>query len=492
MTAPREIFTGEEIPLPSPILNRIPEKINHIHLMGICGTGMASLAGILQNIGYHVTGSDQDVYPPMSHLLESLNIKVMKGYGSDNLNPSPDLVVVGNVITRANPEAMAMVAKNLPYVSFPQAIRNFALKGKKSVVISGTHGKTTTSSLAAWMLNCAGMDPGFMIGGIPANFQVNFRLGTGTFFVIEGDEYDTAFFDKGPKFLHYDPWGCIITSIEYDHADIYRDIDHVCDSFAKLISLIPGDGFLIANFDYARLKKEAVLALCPVHTYGLNGHSTWGADGIVTENGITSLRILRNGRIFTDLSTHLYGLHNISNLISVVALSQCLDVPVRAVKEAAMEFKGVKRRQELIGEAKGVTVLDDFAHHPTAVKETVAAVRGRYPLRRIIAVFEPRSNSSRRNVFQEQYSRSFSGADLVMIPRPSLLEKIPPADRFSSERLVEDLRKKGLSAYYFENTNGLLKTLTGEARSGDVVLFMSNGAFDHLPKRFFEIMAVSN
>ena len=468
----------------SKLLNMIPDDIKHVHLMGICGTGMASLAGILKEMGYLVTGSDQDVYPPMSDLLESIGIRVMKGYKAENLNPVPDLVVVGNVITRTNPEAVELARIASPYVSFPQAIGRFALRGKKSIVISGTHGKTTTSSLSAWLLHCAGKDPGFMIGGIPINFGVNFRLGRGRYFVIEGDEYDTAFFDKGPKFLHYEPWICTVTAIEFDHADIYRDLDHVASSFSRLISIIPEDGLLIANFDNERLAKEAVAARCLVSSYGLKDEGVWSVRKIKTEKGMTSLTIVRGGRDYLEIVTPLYGLHNVSNLLSVVVLGDFLGLSGAVMKEAMRDFRGVKRRQELVADAEGITVLDDFAHHPTAVRETIAAVKSRYPARRLIAVFEPRSNSSRRNVFQANYPDSFEGADLVMIPRPPLLEKIDPEIRFSSERLVEDLRRNGFAAFYYQDTNALLVSLSSMARYGDVVLFMSNGAFDNLPRRF--------
>ncbi len=471
-------------------LNMIPAEIRRVHLMGICGTGMASLAGILKEMGYMVTGSDQDIYPPISDLLDSLGIKVMKGYKAENLDPVPDLAVVGNVITRINPEALELARIGAPYVSFPQAIGRFALKGKKSIVISGTHGKTTTSSLSAWLLYCAGKDPGFMIGGIPINFGVNFKLGKGPHFVIEGDEYDTAFFDKGPKFLHYEPWVCTVTAIEFDHADIYKDLDHVASSFARLISIIPEDGLLIANFDNARLVREAGSAPCPVSTYGLKSYSKWSARNISIQNGMTSLTVIREGRHYLDIETPLYGLHNVSNLLSVIALGDFLGLPGNVMKDAMRDFRGVKRRQELVADANGITVLDDFAHHPTAVRETIAAVTSRYPMKRLVAVFEPRSNSSRSNVFQESYPESFEGADLVMIPRPPLLEKIDPAARFSSERLVQDLRGKGFEAYYYQDTNGLLASLSEMARDGDVVLFMSNGAFDNLPRRLSA--AISN
>ena len=470
----------------SPSLNRFPENPHHIHLMGICGTGMASLAGMLKQKGYQVTGSDQNVYPPMSHFLEELSIPVLMGYSPINLSPKPDLVIVGNVITRINPEALELSRLRLPYLSFPQALKHLAFAGKRSIVISGTHGKTTTSSLAAWVLDVAGLDPGFMIGGIPRNFQANFKLGKGDFFVIEGDEYDTAFFDKGPKFLHYNPWVTVLTSIEFDHADIYRDLAHVIESFRKLINLMPHEGLMIANHDDPIITHEIKAARCPVITYGFSGDALFRTVDVTVQKDLSQVKILKAGKEYLTLSTPLYGRHNISNLLSVVALADFLGIPSSALSDAARTFEGVKRRQEIVGEKKGVLVLDDFAHHPTAVRETIGAVREKYRGRRLIAVFEPRSNSSRRNIFQESYASSFEGADIVMIPEPTMMEKILPEERFSSKRLAKDLEKKGQTAFSFQNTDRLLDAMVSESRPGDVFLIMSNGGFDNIHRRLLE------
>jgi UDP-N-acetylmuramate: L-alanyl-gamma-D-glutamyl-meso-diaminopimelate ligase len=472
----------------SPSLNRVPKNLHHIHLMGICGTGMASLAGMLKQKGFLVRGSDQNIYPPMSHFLESLSIPILEGYMPNNLHPEPDLVIVGNVITKQNPEAVELLSLRLPYLSFPQALKHFTMKDKRSIVISGTHGKTTTSALVAWILEKAGMDPCFMIGGIPQNFQTNFKLGKGPYFVIEGDEYDTAFFDKGPKFLHYNPWITILTSIEFDHADIYRNLDHIIANFRKLIDLVPPEGLLIANGDDSTITAEIKRAKCPVRTYGLSKNGVWRAVDIDVKEDLTRLTILKAGKEHVSLSTPLYGRHNISNLLSAVALADFLEVPAPALSEAVKSFKGVRRRLEITGEKEGILILDDFAHHPTAVKETLEAVREKYGDRRIIAVFEPRSNSSRRNIFQERYASSFDMGDLIMIPEPPLMENIPTAERFSSQRLVKDLKKRGLHAFYSPNTDHLLGALVKEVRPGDVTLFMSNGAFENLPQRLLERM----
>lgn len=456
--------------------------------MGICGTGMASLAGMLKDHGYLITGSDQNIYPPMSFFLKSLNVPVLSRYRPEHLHPKPDLVIVGNVITKENPEAIELSRLKLPYLSFPQALRQFAIKDKRSIVISGTHGKTTTSALVAWILEKAGMDPGFMIGGIPLNFERNFKLGKGPCFVIEGDEYDTAFFDKGPKFLHYNPWVTILTSIEFDHADIYRDLDHVIESFCKLIDIIPPKGLLIANGDDETVRRESKRARCQTETYGFSENNLWRAADVTIEEDFTKIRILKGGRKETVLGTSVYGRHNISNLLAALALGRFLKIPWSILAEAAKTFSGVKRRQEIIGEMGGILVLDDFAHHPTAVRETTKAVREKYRLRRLITVFEPRSNSSRRNIFQDRYALSFDAGDLIMIPEPPLMENIPVEERFSSRQLVSDLSKRGLEASYFENTELLLKALVTEARSGDVILIMSNGGFDNLHQRLLEAL----
>ncbi len=456
--------------------------------MGICGTGMASLAGMLKKSGYHVTGSDQNVYPPMSDFLKELSIPIMTGYSPENLSPRPDLVVVGNVITRMNPEAVALCRLGLPYLSFPQALKEFSFRSKKSIVVSGTHGKTTTSSMATWVLERAGLDPGFMIGGIPKNFSSNFKLGSGDYFVIEGDEYDTAFFDKGPKFLHYDPWVAILTSIEFDHADIYRDLEHVKESFRKLIRLIPSTGRIIANADDPIVSAEIKAAKCTVISYGFSSGASFSAKEISIRDDYSHLVIRKEGSEYLSLRTPIYGRHNISNLLSVVALADFIGIRPEALSDAVETFQGVRRRQEIVGEKRGVLVLDDFAHHPTAVRETIAAVKARYPQRRVIAVFEPRSNSSRRNIFQARYAESFDGADRVMIPEPPMTEKIPPEERFSSQRLVEDLEKRGLSASYFQNTDRLLDAMRNDAREGDVFLIMSNGGFDNIHRRLLELL----
>ncbi len=467
-------------------LNTVPGKLENIHLMGICGTAMASLAGILKNKGYHVTGSDQNVYPPMSIMLEDMGIEIKKGYSGDNLEPRPDLVIVGNVITRINPEAVRLSELKIHYLSLPQALRYFAIEDKKSVVIAGTHGKSTTSAICSWLLEQTGMEPGYMVGGILNNFKSSFKLGKGDYFVIEGDEYDTAFFDKGPKFLHYAPFIAILTSIEFDHADIYRDLDHVISSFRKLVAIMPPEGLIIANSDDPIVMEEAQKAGCRVITYGFNDNAAWRAVDIRDEKDGTFVRIMRDGEEYVSFFSPLYGRHNISNILSTVALSSFIGIPAEKIPAAIGSFKGVKRRQEIRGEENNILVLDDFAHHPTAVEKTIEAVKGKYDDRRLVAVFEPRSNSSRRGIFQDRYSRAFDSADLVFIPEPPMMEKVPADDRFSSEGLVEELKERGINAFYGKTTERLLELLLANVLAGDVVLIMSNGAFDNIHEKLLK------
>ncbi len=469
-----------------PALNYPPRHIKYVYFMGICGTGMASLAGMLKAQGLKVAGSDQNTYPPMSRFLDSLSIPVFKGYKAENLTPEPDLVIVGNVIRRTNPEVMALARRGIPYLSFPQAVAQFALQDKEVIVVAGTHGKTTTTSAIAWILEQAGLKPGFLIGGIPLNFQTGFHVGKGPYFAIEGDEYDSAFFDKGPKFLHYRPAHLIMTNIEFDHADIYKDLDHVLESFKALLPSVPPSGYLVANMDEPMVRKLAKTRKGKTLGYGFNH-----ASGIRIE----AYDFSSKGTVFTismgkgeniSLETPLYGRHNLSNLTGAIALSLGIGISTGVIKKAVKSFIGVKRRQEILGEVSGILVIDDFAHHPTEVAETVASLKERFPSRRLIAVFEPRSNSSRRNIFQTEYADALSRADLVMAPEPSNVDSIPPQDRFSSQRLAADLAKRGVEAYWSPSIDELLVILQDKVEGGDVIVFMSNGGFKDLPSRLLK------
>lgn len=460
---------------------------SHIHLMGICGTGMAGLAGLLKEKGFYVTGSDQNMYPPMSNYIKTLGIKVMERYLPENLTPEPDLVIVGNVITKENPEAQELLRKNIPHMSFPEALREFELKNKTPIVVAGTHGKTTTSSSIAWILSCAKKDPGFLVGGIPINFQKNFSLGRGKYFVIEGDEYDTAFFDKRPKFLHYMPKIAIVTSIEFDHADIYKDYEHVLESFRSFVSLVPEEGILLVNETCVEKVKDRVNANSKIYTYGLSDNCNFKLEQYSYEEDSVCFSVKSNNREI-EFKTILFGRHNLLNLTAAIAVCLLLGVEVEDIKHAVSTFKAVRRRLEFVGSVDDIIILDDFAHHPTAVLETINALKERYPFYRLIAVFEPRSNSSRRNVFQEIYPRSFLEADITVVQEPKNLEKIPEEERFSAMKMAKDLTKLGRQAFCFEDPDEILEFLTGHVRPGDVVLFMSNGDFNRLPQRLFEAL----
>ena len=467
----------------NPENNRTPEKIKHIHLMGICGTGMGSLAGLLKEQGFRLSGSDQAVYPPMSTFLSALGIPVMEGYDSAHLTPLPDLVIVGNVITRSNPEAQELIRLGLPYLSLPQALAHFFLKEQCSLVVAGTHGKTTTSALLASILDQSGLSPGFMIGGILKGYERNYQVGGGKYFVIEGDEYDTAFFDKGPKLLHYRPFYAVLTSLEFDHADIYPDIKAIQDAFARFLALIPKEGLLVAYGPEPGIAEILSKASCPVESYGLEEGWDWCLRDLKTDPTGSTFSVFHRGVFFHSFRTPLTGRHNALNCLSLVPILSRLGLSPEQMARGLAAFQGVHRRQEVRGIQAGVTVVDDFAHHPTAVRETIQAIRSQYQSRRLVAVFEPRTNTSRRRVFQNDYARSFEAADLIIVREPPDLLKIPEMERFSSLQLVENLKDHGLTALTFLDTEAILDFLWGELQSGDVVLVMSNGGFDHIHER---------
>lgn len=472
-----------------PALNRAPASVNHVHLMGIGGTGMAALAGMLQSLGITVTGSDQRVYPPMSDYLAQLGIEVMEGYGPQNLASRPDLVVVGNVIRAVNPEAVALAELGLPYLSFPQTLNHYFLRGKRSLVVCGTHGKTTTSSLLATMLDHAGLEPGFMIGGIVQAFGRNSRVGNGPCFVSEGDEYDTAFFDKGPKFLHYRPEICILTGVEFDHADIYADLAAVEAAFRKLVAIMPPDGLLVACLDdpiTAELVKEAP---CRVAGYGEAAGRDWQVSEIRLGPAQSIFTVTRAGAPFGEFSWRMPGRHNALNALAVIAVLDHLGVEVEEIRAGLAAFAGVRRRQEVRGIEAGVTVIDDFAHHPTAVRETLLALRGAYPGRRLLTVFEPRTNSSRRRVFQQTYSEVFDQADQVIIREPEALAALLEAERFSGAELAAALRARGRDALCFSTTEEIIAHLLTISQPGDVVAILSNGGFDNIHPRLLAALA---
>ena len=460
----------------------------HVHLMGICGTGMAALAGLLTESGYRVTGSDQAVYPPMSDLLAELGIDIIEGYKASNLDANPDLVIVGNVIRRINPEAVALEKSGIPFCSMPAAIRSYFGRNKIRIVVAGTHGKTTVSSMISWILFRAGLDPGFIIGGIPNNFHKSYRLGKGQFFVIEGDEYDTAYFDKEPKFLHYDPNIAVITSCEFDHADIYSNLGQIQEQFEAFLSMVPPTGCIVAYGDDPRIQQILAAGAVAVHTYGLNSGAEWTLGH--TEDSAEGLNasFIRNGNEVASGILPVMGLHNLLNATAAVAVAESVGVnPLRAVT-ALRSFEGVRRRQEILGHESGITIMDDFAHHPSAVKVTCDGVRKHFPSRRLVAVFEPRTNTSRKAIFQTSYVSSLVGVDLAILREPRGVDELPESDRFSSRRLVQDLMNAGTKAFAFNDTEEILNYLLHELRTGDVVLIMSNGSFDGIGLRLLRAL----
>lgn len=471
-----------------PALNLVPENPRHIHVMGICGTGMAALAGMLKQSGFVVTGSDQNVYPPMSDFLAASGIPVMNGYRAENLDPSPDLVVVGNVIRAVNPEARRLAEMRVPYLSMPQALSRFFIKDHISLVVAGTHGKTTTASLLATALERAGAGPGFMIGGIVEAFGRNYTLGAGKYFVVEGDEYDTAFFDKHSKFLHYRPDFAIITSIEFDHADIFTDLEMIKRSFSRFVDLIPPGGMLVACGDDPVVMEIAGTASCRVVTYGRDPESDWQLRDFQANGLAATFSLLHRGEHYGAFTIPMPGLHNGLNATAVIALMHALGIDPESIGKGITSFEGVKRRQQIRGEVNSITVIDDFAHHPTAVRETVHALKMAWPERRLVVVFEPRTNSSRRSVFQDQYAAAFAHADVVVVREHVRLENVPDDQQFSSARLVDDLSATGKKAYYFPDTDHILDFLKAFSRPGDVVAILSNGGFDNIHQRLLDML----
>lgn len=450
----------------------------HIHLIGICGTAMASLAGLLKDRGFQITGSDQNPYPPMSTQLENLGISIMKGYKKENLSQKPDFVIVGNVISASNEEAQELVRLGIPYTSLAKAMGEFIIGDRDSICISGTHGKTTTTSMMAWVAQCLKVEPGFLIGGIPKNFSQSFQNPKGNFFVIEGDEYDTAYFDKVPKFTHYKPKHVIFTSCEFDHADIYKDLQAVKDAFATLMKLIPENGTLLACAE-----EENVMELVKFS----RASKTWTYGKTKGDYQFQTLKVGDQGTDFLvtfkkeklgEFHITLTGDYNILNTLAVIGLSHQLGWDLKQVQKALTSFEGVKRRQEVLGEPKGILVIEDFAHHPTAVRETVKGIKAKYPGRKLFGVFEPRSATSRRKVFQKDYVEAFQDCDETLLAKAFDQSKIDSENRFSSEELIADLKKSGKSAEVYDSADQIVQDLVKKSRSGDLVLIMSNGGFD--------------
>jgi UDP-N-acetylmuramate: L-alanyl-gamma-D-glutamyl-meso-diaminopimelate ligase len=459
----------------------------HIHLIGICGTAMASLAGMLKQRGFRVTGSDAAAYPPMSTFLESLGIPVAQPFAEANLNPRPDVVVVGNAISRGNPELEHVLDERIPFRSLPQILHDQFLVGKEVLVVAGTHGKTTTTSMLAWIFETAGLSPSFLIGGLAENFGSSFGLGEGRYFLLEGDEYDTAFFDKGPKFLHYFPDAVILTSVEFDHADIYKDLDAVETAFKRLVNLVPRRGRIIAFDTGESVERCLQRALCPVERYGSSDRATWQIANLTLSPERTSWSVRCEGKAWADFEFPLAGEYNVWNATAAAVLAADYGVPKEVIAEALRTFQSVKRRLEVKAQVNGVTIIDDFAHHPTAIEQTLRALRSRYPTARLWAVLEPRSNTMRRNVLQDALAGSLALADEVIVANVFKSEAIPEAERLDLNRVVEEIQRRGRPARILPDAAAIVSTIAPELRSGDVVAILSNGGFggiyEKLPER---------
>ncbi len=461
-----------------------------VHLIGICGTGMGSFAGLLGAAGHRVRGSDQNVYPPMSKKLEDWGVPVFEGYRAENLHPPPDLVVVGNAIRRDNPEAMAAERAGLTMTSFPAALRELFLDGRRSLVVAGTHGKTTTTSLLAWMLARAGRDPSFLIGGVPENFGEGFRWGKGPCFVVEGDEYDTAYFDKRPKFLHYQPERLVITSLEYDHADIYPDVETIEARFEELVALVPDHGLVLAcaSAPRALARRSACRARFATYTARDRVDASWRAAGVTPDGDGVRFTLEHQGRPLASLFLPMSGRHNVENAVAASALALEEGLDLGELAEAMASFRGVARRQTVRAVVGGVRIIDDFAHHPSAVAETLAGLCARYPEGRLVAVFEPRTATSARSTFHDAYARAFADADLAVIA-PVGRPELPASERLDVARLVLDIEKSGTEAEAPESLDRLVARLTAALLPGDTVVLMSNGGFGGVPNRLETALA---
>src|SRR5688572_17436904 len=459
-----------------------PGSVERIHLVGVAGTGMGAFAGILKAEGYTVTGSDENVYPPMSDMLAAWDIEVFSPYSAENIDRAkPDLVIIGNVIRRVNPEATVVRERRIPQMSFPAAFGSLVCVGRHSVVVTGTHGKTTTSAMLSHVLADAGLDPTFIVGGVTLNYTGNFRLGAGEHVVIEGDEYDTAYFDKGPKFVHYRARTALFTSLEFDHAEIYRDMLHYESAYEKFCATLPSGGWLGVSATYPRAVEIArAYSPAPVVTYGTGDSGDYRARDILFGEGGSRFSIEGPAGETVEVMMSMTGLHNVENATGVYAAARALGLAPDVIATGLNSFLGVKRRQEPRGYVGGVLVIDDFAHHPTAVRETIAGIRQRYPDRRLWAVFEPRSNTSRRNIHQAEYAAAFDDANIVTIRLPEPHDKVPADQQLDVGAVVSEIMKRGIDASGVENVSQIVEQLVDRARANDVILVMSNGAFGGL------------
>lgn len=473
-------------------------KPKHIHLIGICGTAMASLAGMLKQRGFRVTGSDAAAYPPMSDFLRELEIPVAQPFDAKNLDPRTDLVVIGNAMSRGNVELEHVLDQRIPFCSLPQLLHDEFLRDKEVLVVAGTHGKTTTTSMLSWIFHAAGTDPSFLIGGIAENFGSSFHLGKGKHFILEGDEYDTAFFDKGPKFLHYFPDAIILTSVEFDHADIYKDLDAVETAFKRLVNLIPRrgrivawDGFLGETVQSASLERCLAKAFCPVERYGSGLSANWKITNLRLEPGRTTWSVLHNDQDWANLEFALAGEYNVWNATAAAALAFDCGISKESIADALKTFKSVKRRLEVKAQVNGITIIDDFAHHPTAIAGTLKALRARYAGARLWAILEPRSNTLRRRVLQSDLARSLAQADEVIVAGVFRSEAVPENERLELPALAAEITQNGRRARLLNDADAIVETIAPELRSGDVIAILSNGGFggiyEKLPARLREL-----
>jgi UDP-N-acetylmuramate: L-alanyl-gamma-D-glutamyl-meso-diaminopimelate ligase len=461
--------------------------MTRIHLIGICGTAMGTLAAMLKARGHDVRGSDQHVYPPMSDFLREQGITLLEGYKPEHVSRDIDLVVVGNAISRGNPELEEVLDRKIRYGSLPEAIRDQFLWGARSVVIAGTHGKTTTTSLAGWLLTYGGADPSVLIGGIAENFEGSFRLGGGREFVIEGDEYDSAFFDKTAKFLKYLPDIAVVNNIEFDHADIYPDLDSIRLAFGRFVNLVPRRGLLLLGADNADALALGGHAHCRVETFGLSDGATWQAHDLRVGETSTQFSLRREGTPVGAFEVPMLGAYNVRNAVAAIGVGVAAGLDTDTLAEGLRKFRGVRRRMQLRGTAGGVMVYDDFAHHPTAIEETLAGVRSAHPSRRIWAIFEPRSATSCRRIFQQDFARALGQADRVILPAV-FRSTLPDDQRLSAEAVVGDLRRAGVDADYIPQTDEIVRVVARQARPGDLVIIMSNGGFDNIHQRLLDAL----
>ncbi|MFI5263876.1 MAG: UDP-N-acetylmuramate:L-alanyl-gamma-D-glutamyl-meso-diaminopimelate ligase [Candidatus Kapaibacterium sp.] len=449
-----------------------------IYFIGICGTAMGNGALLLREMGYEVSGSDQNVYPPMSDLLVASGIKIFSGYDASNFKERSDLVVIGNAISRGNPEVEYVLNEKLPYTSLAELLKNYVIQGKESIVISGTHGKTTTSALASWVFESAGLEPSFLVGGVLENFGTGYQARPKSRYVIlEGDEYDTAFFDKRSKFLHYQPTTLIVNNIEFDHADIFSSLDEIKLSFRRLVNLVPENGVIIANGDDANVRDVISKSLAPVETFGISKDCFWQATNMSYGSYTSHFEVLHNRKSEVKLEVNLLGEFNVKNALAVIIAARHHGISYEAIQKAFTSFKNVKRRLEFKGEFGGVKVYDDFAHHPTAIRETLKAFRNKYPKERIIAIFEPRSNTTRRNIFQKELAGCFAQANVVFISQIARLHLLAESERLDPEKVMADIRAEGKEAFYLPDAEAISSKVAEIARKGDVIIVMSNGSF---------------